>query len=298
MATTFILVAAFAAANAPIEPQPTTRPTHTDPTDVEQTFIYFPPHRFPNVRTLRVDEVVLLTNAEKPGGDELRQYIKTVLTHLISLPVRNQPTTSSQPTTQPKPKPIVAALYAEQEQFRALWHRVGTLYGGRFLGLAAAGGYSYRPFCATYVDTEAPDRIPSELSHEFAHVWLWHHAGVPNNGNWLSEGLATTIQMRMHSDDRAQRDWAERIASGRYLPLMRLMTDTPVEPKRYWQTTLLVEVLLAEHPAALPAVIEAVARGRSANHIVTQVLQTNWVALERSWKAQAGPPPTGEPHRP
>ena len=123
-------------------------------------------------------------------------------------------------------------------------------------------------------------------------------AGLPNNGNWLSEGLATAVQTQLHPDSNARREWAERIAVGRYLPLKRLMTDTPVEPHRYWQTCLLAEVLLTEHRDALPDVIKAVAAGRSANHIVTEVLETNWLALERRWKAQAAPPLTPKPRRP
>jgi len=297
-ATAFILIAALAAANAPTQPRPTTRPADLDPSGVEQRFIYFPPHRFGDIRILRVDEAILLTNADKPGDDELRQHLTKIIKRLTALPLRKQPTTASRPTTQPKPRPVVAALYADQEQFKALWHRVGVLYGGRFFGVAAAGGYSYRPFCATYVDAKAPGSIPSELSHELAHVWLWRRAGVPNNGNWLSEGLATAIQAKLHTDTDARRQWAERIAVGRYLPLQRLMTDTPVEPHRYWQTCLLAEVLLADHRDALPDVIKAIAAGRSANHIVTKVLETNWLALERSWKAQAAPPPTTKPRSP
>jgi len=287
-AAAVVVLAAVLAAGGPSATGPATRPAEVvDPRPVEQRFIYFPPHRFSQLREIRIDGALLLTNAERPGAEAIQAYLKKLTTELNALPLRRRPTTTtSRPASRPAPPPVVAALYARQDQFKSLWRRVGVYYKGRFFGVGAAGGYSYRVFCATYADERAPDEIPPELSHEFTHVWLWRRAGVPNNGSWLSEGLAMVIQMRMHGDAEARRDWARRVASGRYLPLKRLMTDTPVEHHRYWQACLLVELILADRPDALPAVIQAVRRGRTANHIVTEILATTWPRLEARWKAK------------
>jgi hypothetical protein len=181
-------------------------------------------------------------------------------------------------------------LYARQEEFKSLWRRVGEYYAGRFFGVTA-GGYSYRVFCAAYADARDPTAIPPELCHEITHVWLWQRAALPNDGNWLSEGLAMAVQARFFPASINRAEWAARVAAGRYLPLKRLMTTQPIAPENYWQACTLAETLLAQHPKDCPNLVRAVAEGRGPQHVVTEVLRTDWLGLERRWTTDAAAAP-------
>ncbi|MFW6153704.1 MAG: hypothetical protein ACOC95_00635 [Planctomycetota bacterium] len=270
---------------------------------MELRLIYFPPHRFDAVRTVRAGDLAVLTDADTPDDATLRAYLAALERVLDALPVMPATQPASRPSTPPAtlpaapPRPrrgppaVTAALYARQEAFRALWHRVAVYYDGRFLGIADAGGYSYRPFCATFIDASAPEAIPPELAHEMAHVWLWRRAGLPNDGNWLAEGLATAVQLRLCPAPDDRRAWAERVRTGRFVPLKRLMNTAPLRPRHYWQAATFVETLLAAHGDALPTVIRAVADGRDPNAIVTDVLATTWLTLDRRWRAHVAPKP-------
>ncbi|NLF32755.1 MAG: hypothetical protein GX591_17925 [Planctomycetes bacterium] len=284
-------VTAFAAP----PPPPSSQPSPSDPRAAELRLIYFPPHRFGPIRTVAAGGLTVLTDAEKPDDAALRAHLAALEGILDALPLAPATQPASQPGTQPAATAVTAALYARQDAFGALWHRVGVYYDGRFLGARGAGGYSYRPFCATYLDAARPDAIPPELAHEMAHVWLWSHAGLPNDGNWLSEGLATAVQLQLFPSLGERRAWAERVRAGKFVPLKRLMDTAPLEGRHYWQAATLVEMLLADHRDALPAVLDAVTDGRDPNAIVTEVLGLTWLAVERQWRAHVAAAGAPEP---
>lgn len=271
-----------------------------DPPLLGQKLICFPPHRFPDVQEIRGDGYVLWTDAPLEAT-RAREQLDATMAVLRALPLEPVPIPRPVPLTPepmayavwtawlaaapaPRPRPIGLALYAAQGPYRDLWYRAGVYYGGRIVGADDAGGYSYRVFCATYLDDAAPDALPPELYHELAHVWLWQHVGLPNDGNWLAEGLATCVQERLAPDPAAPADAAERLRTGRFLPLSRLLAQRRVPPDRYWQVRALAETLLAEYPDRLPAVVRAVREGRGAHAIVTDTLGTDWLTLERQWR--------------
>ncbi len=258
---------------------------------MELRLIYFPPHRFPAPRVVRAGDLTVVTDAATCEEAALRDHLAALERILTGLPLGPATQPASQPATRPSAPTVTAALYARRESFRALWHRVGVYYDGQFVGIADAGGYSYRPFCATFLDAAAPRAIPPELSHEIAHVWLWSRAGLPNDGNWLAEGLATAIQLRLSPAPDQRRAWAERVRTGRFVPLKRLMTTAPLDARHYWQAATLVETLLAHHGDRLGALIQAVADGREAHAIVTEVLATTWLTLDRRWRAHVADVP-------
>lgn len=266
--------------------EPASRPVD-DPWPSAQRYIYFPPQLFEQMRDIRGRSCVVWTNAARLDDDALRSLLDAACDYLAALPLRPGLFAATQQATGPATVPaepiVVAALYETQEQFRALWPRVGVYYGGRFLGLAEAGGYSYRVFCATYVDAAAPQAGPPELLHEMAHVWLWRRADVPNDGNWLTEALASAVQYRFAPASADRPAWARRLDEGKYVPLKRLMATKPVRPDQYWQVGTLGELLLTAYRDRLPAVIQAVRDGRDVNAIVTESLGTDWLDLERQW---------------
>ena len=298
-ATILLLSLAGALAAPPPASQPAASQGEDDPSTLAQKLIYFPPHLFKDIRDVPGQHYILWTNVSQPDSDAIRQHLDQVVRYLDSLPLQpalatTQPASAASsatsaslgPATNPAPpRSTVAALYAQQDQFKALWVRVGVYYAGRFFGLSQAGGYSYRVFCATYMDQAIPQAIPPELCHEFAHVWIWQRTGLPNDGNWLSEGLGSAVQLKFFPASADRADWVSRVDSRRYIPLRRLMSGQPIPADQYWQATSLAEMLLARHADALPAVIQALAEGRSGSYLVTTALGTDWLTFEKQWIA-------------
>lgn len=295
-----LLTVTAAAALADGQAAPVGAALRPDPPLLAQKLICFPPHRFPDIQEICGDACVLWTDVPLEAARS-RERLDAAMAVLRALPLQPLPLPLPVPlapeptayaawtarlaaTPAPQPRPIGLALYAAQGPYRDLWYRVGVYYGGRIVGADDAGGYSYRVFCASYADDAAPGALPAELYHELTHVWLWQHIGLPNDGNWLAEGLAACVQERLAPDPTAPADAAERVRTGRFLPLPRLLAQQPVPPDRYWQVRALAETLLAEYPDRLPAVVRAVREGRSAHAIVTDTLGTDWLTLERQWR--------------
>lgn len=229
----------------------------------------------------RQADVILWTDAPLDSQALLPQLVASQR-YLQELLPANSPAAA----TGPPSRPIAIAVTRSQADFDRLWLRVAAYYGGSF-GRIPTQAYSYRVFCATWFGDEVQFRQrQSVLCHELAHVWLWERLGLANDGNWLSEGIASAVQLHFHPQAGDRRQYARDVGDGHMLPLKRLMDAPRIEPKDYWQAGTLVEMLLDGHPAALPAVVEAFVRGDSASQIVQDVLHTDFVTLEKRWLAK------------
>lgn len=280
-----IILAALAAG----EPTTTTAPAEAalDPWPEAMRWIYFPPQAFDPNGIARIEGPgwMVYTDSAELDAEQVARNLQGATDALLAI----QAIATTAPATQStedaaEPAPIVSAVYARQGDFVALWRRVGIYYGGRFLGLARAGGYSYRVVCASYGDADAPGLVPAELTHEFAHVWLWRYLGLANDGNWLAEGLASAIEMRVHPPEPGQwADWAERARAGRYVPLRRLLATRPARTDTYWQLGTLTGMLLEQRPDALPALLDAANRHADPAEVLGEILDTNGSELASRW---------------
>jgi hypothetical protein len=186
--------------------------------------------------------------------------------------------------TGPAARPVALAIYANADDFGQLWQRVGKYYGGSF-GRVQAQAFSYHVFAASiYGNAKDFEARRPMLCHEFAHVWLYQELGLPNNANWLTEGLAAAVQLKFFPATGNRRDFATWLTEGKMLPLKRLMDQERIETKDYWQAATLVETILADYPGKLPAFIQGYVAGKSSYALVTGVLGTDLAALEAQWK--------------
>jgi len=254
-----------------------------DPDLAGRRVLCFPPGLTTRkVSTYRAGDVVLWTDSKDVGGGLLPKIV-TARRYLESLlPAR---TPASAPASAPADQPVSLAIYATEEDYQALWKRVGQLYGGWF-GEITTDGYSYRRFCATYYGSQAGfAERRAVLCHEFAHVWLYQNRALANDGNWLTEGLATAAQLRLFPEAAYRLSYARWMETGRMLPLKRLMDQSRLATKDYWQAATLMETIIAHHPGKLPAVVTARNEGRSAYYIVSRVLKTDFPTLSKRWAA-------------
>ena len=268
--------------------QPTSQPVIAPDPDVQaHKAVCFPPERFPRVATHDFGGVVVWTDlpeSPKPLEQELKKMLALLEEWLPTRTTDTAPAGASRATTGQAPaRPVCLALYARHKDYQELWPRVGRLYAGQFPEITTQG-YSYRVFCATSAeDADAAGAWLGVVCHELAHVWLYQRAGLANDGNWLTEGIATALQMRLFPASADRREFAERLERGRCLPLKRLMDQARIEPKDRWQAGTFVELLLAEHAGKLSAVARAFNAGRSASAVVADVLGTDFQTLDGRW---------------
>ena len=266
---------------------PETRPAPADPPVDRQREICFPAPAA--LKTFAADGVALWTDAPLDGKGVLADLaaaagvLEELLPDASTAPATRAATPATAPAGAAKPRPVALAVYARRDDYLALWPRVGEHYGGKFAAITTEG-FSYRVFCATSYDSaEAFAARRGVLCHEMAHVWLYQQWGLPNDSGWLTEGLATAVQLRLHPRAGDRRQFAEWMEAGHMLPLKRLMDQARIAPKDYWQAATLAELLATRYRDKLPEVVRAVREGRSAYRIVTDVLETDFLTLGRQW---------------
>ncbi len=284
-----------------------------DPDLAQQREICFPQAAPGALKTFAAPGILLWTDAPLDGREIVAQLQQFQAYLRQKLPPQGQAasaraSSASGPARWPggrAEEPTVAvAICANGDEYQALWRRVEAYYDGR-LGRVATEGFSYRTFCATsFDDARQFARRRAVVCHEFAHVWLYQRYGLANDGNWLTEGIATTVQLRFFPGSGSRGDFARWMTTGRALPLKRLMDLPRIETKDYWQAGTLVEMLMDGYGGKLPAVVGAFNAGKSALVIVTEVLGTDFAGLERQWarhvrsSAPASPPAATRPAGP
>lgn len=282
--------------------RPATMPA--DPSLSLQRRICFPQAGPAEVKTFRAPGVVLWTDAPVDGR-KILAHLQAVERYLqVRLP---PPRPGGQAASRParraaapsRRRPAAVAIYAKAADYRALWRRVGAHYRGSF-GRVVTEGHSYRCFCATsYDDPGRFARRRSIICHELAHVWLYQNHALANDGNWLTEGIATAVQLHFFPESGSRRDFARWMKTGRMLPLKRLMDLPRIAPKDYWQAGTLVELLMDRYAEKFPAVLAAFNAKASAFAIVTKTLGADLTTLTEEWadSVRSAASATTRPHK-
>jgi hypothetical protein len=322
-----IAAAAWLALGLPArgDPSPASTPS-VKLTPAQQREICFPASRFASVRQTQGPGLILWTDStidEKMVLTDLiaaRNFLEAMLWPPKSAspapPKEPSPGNATAPANAPSPavapgasasgppaaspvlppagevRPLALAVYARKQDYQELWQRVGRLYNGEF-GQIRTAGYSYGLFCATSYAGGDPADARAVLAHEMAHLYLHQNLGLPNDGNWLTEGIAAAVQLRLfpQAGDRAQ--FARMAQEGRMLPLKRLMDLPNIQSENYWQAATLVETICRHYPGRLPAVISAWNDKLPPLRMVQEVLGGDMEGLTRQWQQDLQP--TGLP---
>jgi hypothetical protein len=82
--------------------------------------------------------------------------------------------------------------------------------------------------------------------HEFVHSFFELSAGLPQEGGWVQEGLASYYQLQFHP----QADLAKIVQAGlrdpkSHLPLKDLCSGKRIPTNRYWQAMTVWQFLLS-----------------------------------------------------
>lgn len=258
-----------------------------DPPLARQREICFPASAPARCRQFASERIAIWTDAPV-DGDELLAHLAKVEQYLAGIfPAPTAASAPAGPASAPAARgpvrPVALAVYDRPPDYQALWRRVGEYYAG-VLPEVVTAGYSYRVFCAASFESKEKfaQRRPV-LCHEFAHVWLYQNAGLRNDGNWLTEGLGTAVQLKFFPASGDRKEFARYLEAGQLLPLKRLMDSERVATKDYWQAGTLVELLIQRHGDRLPGVVAAFNKGASAYAIVKDALDMDFDTLQKQW---------------
>jgi len=230
------------------------------------------------VQKFETAELRVLTDARDLEVGKLGEHLDKVLKRLkTDLPLS--------PAARDLPTLIVFARQSDYEQFP-----VGI---AKRLNASAApptsGGFTFHGLATSYWDPDKGTLRPV-YTHEFVHSALSQLALLPNQGEWLQEGLANYYQLGEHP----QENFAELVRVALEQPNLRwplndLCAGDRVPLNRYWQTVTVAAFLL-KSPAyreKLPALFRDVqTRG-------TSDLRERWTAVfgqplervEQDWQA-------------
>jgi hypothetical protein len=153
--------------------------------------------------------------------------------------------------------------------------------------------------------------------HEATHAALAEALGIASDGNWVQEGMATAVQLRLHPSSarlNRARAFAARAAGekGPFLPWLDLLSEERPAIPRYAQLSTIFEFLADQHADRLPAIWAAFqstpgplndSRLRPLASVLglrPQEIEAAWLAWGQSkWQAVPPPaspaPPAGEP---
>ena len=172
------------------------------------------------------DEKRLNGEAVLAALDELRQAIKRDFPRLGSTR-----------------RPVVLLIFAKREDFRLFWRTLGK----RFRSIAPvvnSDGYAiFGVAGSSYSDTLGPVR--PVYVHEACHALLAQLLGIPNQSEWLHEGVANFYQLRW-SKQRVHLLTRSMIKEGRHVPLEKLLRGNRIAQRDYAQSVLFVKWLIED----------------------------------------------------
>lgn len=230
------------------------------------------------VRVLARNGFELLTDVAALDADELFARLEAAAAELAPLVPPDE-------ETRRVPRLVV---FARDAAYREFAPRLGDCFA-RVAGPPRSDGYTLLGIAhAAWSESFATAR--PVFVHEFVHALLECRALLPNQSEWLQEGLATHVQVLLHpqadlgaivtralADPAAQRSLAD-LTDGR-----------PIEVRHYWQAMTLVQTLARSerYRARFPELVAALRAAGStelAPHLGT-VLGTTFEELEREWRA-------------
>jgi len=184
-------------------------------------------------------------------------------------------------------------VFETREQFSAYIKRLGTHFGIGITPPRAAGLAALDVAASSWSAEHGWDR--PTFVHEATHAAIRQLLGVTSSGNWLQEGLANAVQLRLYPGSAATVDFvglfeARAEGKGLFVPFAELFAKSGAPSKRYTQYISIMDFLADQHTTSLPAIWKAVRglRGRVhkvAADAIAVAVGTDLATLEADWAA-------------
>ncbi len=184
-------------------------------------------------------------------------------------------------------QPILFVIHRKVEDYRRFPPRFGAKMNST-VAAPTSNGLTFGVISCSSWD-ERQGTIRSVYTHEFVHGLLTSRGGLGNHGEWLQEGLASWVQLRVHPQVNLGEIVTKGLANPAWhLPLPELTSGKKIPTDRYWQAATLVECLMKHELFAprFPELLKAIRASGSSNlepHLAG-ILKTDWDRLTGDWR--------------
>lgn len=221
-------------------------------------------------------DAALLTDSQEIDLRKLHGHLKTVVqTMRRDLPLPRQ-----------LDAPAVLLVFAEREDYRQFIPRFAGLLNAK-ADPPDSGGYTLQRVASSFWLKEFGTLRPV-YTHEFVHSVLGRAFALPDNGDWLQEGLASLYQLEFHPEGDLNAMIARSLADPRRrLKLSELCSGKRIGLDNYWQAMTVCHYLLRDPVLReqVPALLESVYQNRSTDlePFIKNTLRSDWTDFEEGW---------------
>ncbi|OGV48442.1 MAG: hypothetical protein A2X49_15940 [Lentisphaerae bacterium GWF2_52_8] len=182
-------------------------------------------------------------------------------------------------------KPVLL-VFARQDDYLQFPVRFSRLYNAHSKE-PLSGGYTLCGVATSFWKPELGTKRPV-YTHEYVHAMFERFALIPNNGEWVQEGLANYYQMLCHPQDNLALVISREIERKDCLPLENLCSGASIRVDDYWQALSLMALLLNEpkYREKLPGLVSLFqANGNTdLTPLLPSAMGCDWKALTEDWK--------------
>jgi hypothetical protein len=239
---------------------------------------------FPNenrelpLRSLETRDVQLVTNAQMLNLEQLTGHLASVAKE-----IRRELPFLPEPERGP-----VLVVFQTREEYRKFAPRYARQFNSE-VNPPESAGFTVQGVCTSSWDNRFGTLRPV-YTHEFVHGYLARTLALATQEDWLHEGLASLIQLKIHP----QTNFPKIVRDGlrhpqQREPLKQLCDGRPIVTTRYWQAATVCQMLLTEerYRDGFPILLERL-RDSPTNDLgphLEPVWQTDFDKLTADWRA-------------
>jgi tetratricopeptide (TPR) repeat protein len=243
----------------------------------ELAAIAFPGAPAQDVRRVEEGGMLILTDCRELDLPKLSQHLARA-----AAAVAADLGDAAKPATPP-----ALVVFSQVRDYRAFAPRLaGCLEAA---GAApSSGGYTLQGVSSSSWDASMGSLRPVYL-HEFVHSLLERSLMLPDNGDWLQEGLANYYQLRFHPQENIGKIVTDGLANDKNrTPLDKLCSGQRIELNRYWQAMTVARLLLEDpkYRDKLPAMLELFSKKGSHDlgPALKEVFGVTWDQFSADWR--------------
>jgi len=181
-------------------------------------------------------------------------------------------------------------LFATRDEYAEFVPRLGEHFGATVTAPKADGYSIFGMGMSSFDANQGWDR--PVLVHEGLHGAIHRLLGVANNSNWVQEGLAAAVQVRLHPSSMDRKKLADSFSKrgGWLVPWAQCFAEPGAVLSRYPQYLSVMDFLADRHAADLPKVWDEIRALREPMHsaapdAIAKALGTDAAKLEEEWFA-------------
>jgi hypothetical protein len=189
------------------------------------------------------------------------------------------------------PEPVrgpVFTIFQTREEYRQFAPRFARRLNCE-VNLPETAGFTVEGLCTSSWDAQYGTLRPV-YTHEFVHGYLARTLPLATHEDWLHEGLASRIQLKIHPQTNLSEMVRDGLSTPRlHAPLRQLCDGRRIATNRYWQAATICQMLMTDerYRAGFPVLLERLrdSKNNDLGPHLEPVWQTDFDRLSSDWRA-------------